>query len=130
MHMKNNNYLYDSDMIMIGENAKDGCVLTLYTNVDGHVFKATISSMLNAWQARVKTYETEKLILSVLGIDEMRRNDFRDDIRSRDIPFGIGIWSYLANRNIAIEHSQYPNNKDLFYVRITAYERLFPPERR
>jgi len=130
IHMKNKNATYDSDVVILGENAKNGCVLILYTNKDGRVFKATLSSELNNLQARIKTYEAEKLILNVVGIEGERLNHFMNDIRSRDIPFGLAVWSYLANRNIAVEHMPYDNNKNLFYVRITAYDRLFPPERR
>ena len=130
VHTQNSGAVYDSDMVMIGDNAQNGCILIIYTNKNGKVFKITLTSLLNNIEARVKSYETEEVILGVAGIDEKRKRNFMDDIRARDLPFGVAIWSYLANRNIGVEHSRYPNNNNLFYVRITAYDRLFELERR
>lgn len=52
-----------------------------------------------------------------------------DDIRARDLPVKLAIWNNWTNRYIAVEHGWAPTTDNIFYIRISAYDKLFENER-
>ncbi len=127
MHMSNPEGGYDTYIVLAGRDDKDGCIITLYTNKLGFVSKLTIMAQDNLPSAKINAYKIERAVLSLLGLEDSKIEIFMDDILSRDIPFGIAVWNNWARRNIAVEHFLSPGG--LFNIRITAYDKLFPPER-
>lgn len=127
---KNMGDLYEPYVILIeGNNSDEKCILTLFTNKMGYVSKITISSSFNDIKSRICSYKTEYVVLGALGIEDSRAKSFMDDIRARDLPVKLAIWNNWTNRNIAVEHGWAPTTDNIFYIRISAYDKLFENER-
>lgn len=127
MYMSSPEGVYDKYIIVAGSDNKDSCIIALYTNKLGFVSKLTIIAQENLPSSKINAYKMERAVLSLLGLEDSKIEAFMDDILSRDIPFGIAVWNNWARRNIAVEHFVAPGG--LFNIRITAYDKLFPPER-
>lgn len=119
--------IYGTYIIISGRGDKDGYVTALYTNKLGFVSKLTIMAQEKLPASKMNAYKMERAILTSLGLEDDKIEAFMDDILSRNTPFGIAIWNNWARRNIAVEHFISPDG--LFNIRITAYDKLFPPER-
>lgn len=124
---------YDTYILMAsrkGIPGKHAAVICLYTNKAGPVSKITITAPMDNNEAKLDAYVSEYVLLGTLGIEDTRSKAFMRDILARQIPFQIALWDYETGRNIAVHHEPSPTTDTLYYIKITAYDQLFPKERR
>lgn len=125
--------VYDGYMLLArrkGISGKHAAVITFYTNKAGPVSKITIMAPMNNKEAKLDAFVSEYVLLGALGIEDSRDKAFMRDILSRPFPFQIALWDYETGRNIAVRHEPSPTTDTLYYIKITAYDQLFPKERR
>jgi hypothetical protein len=113
-----------------GVSGKSGAVIYLFANKAGPISKIGIMAMKDDKEGVQAALLSEYVILGALGLPDTVEKKFLHQFVSRGFPAQLAVWNSWSNRNLVVYHGLADVSDRAFYIRITAYDRRFPPVRR